>query len=398
MVGAARRAASLYSETLRSWPILLFLLAGTLGVVVAGRAGRGPALREWRWLIVEPLLFYLLVRFHGRGPVFRRRLLWTWLLTGAALALIGLLQLAGLDLADIIRDQKCFSEAVVPAGGVSRATSVYCHPNNLGLALGRIWPLAAAIAFGSGLLPQWRNGKTLLRTDAAARGAGVAALVALLILAGLAASFSKGAFIGAFAALVVLGLLLRRRLLVGIALVAAVAVLAGGLLVGLERLNPLGGSSGARLELWGSALAMLRDHPFFGVGLDQFFRLRRESGPGPYISAEAFNNSEGFAAHPHNLVLDTLLRIGPLGLIALSALVIVFFIRARFVLRHGDRRACVVTAGLVAGMIAALVHGLVDNFYFVADLAIVFWLQIALVDLEWRELLHSADDARHIGS
>jgi hypothetical protein len=32
-------------------------------------------------------------------------------------------------------------------------------------------------------------------------------------------------------------------------------------------------------------------------------------------------------------------------------------------------------------MVAALVHGLVDNFYFVADLAIVFWLQVALVDL-----------------
>ena len=137
---------------------------------------------------------------------------------------------------------------------------------------------------------------------------------------------------------------------------------------------------------------MLRDYPFFGVGLDQFFRLRREGGPGPYISAQAFTNSEGFASHPHNLVLDTLLRIGPLGLIALGALVVVFFIRARLVLRRGDRSACLVAAGLVAGMIAALVHGLVDNFYFVADLAVVFWLQLALVDLEWRALRQSRDD------
>ncbi len=38
-------------------------------------------------------------------------------------------------------------------------------------------------------------------------------------------------------------------------------------------------------------------------------------------------------------------------------------------------------AGLLAAMAAALVHGMVDNFYFVPDLAIVFWLQLALVDL-----------------
>ncbi len=29
-------------------------------------------------------------------------------------------------------------------------------------------------------------------------------------------------------------------------------------------------------------------------------------------------------------------------------------------------------------MVAALIHGLVDNFYFVPDLAIAFWLLLAL--------------------
>jgi hypothetical protein len=39
-------------------------------------------------------------------------------------------------------------------------------------------------------------------------------------------------------------------------------------------------------------------------------------------------------------------------------------------------------------MIAALVHGLVDNFYFVPDLAMVFWMQLALVRL----MEHDAQD------
>jgi hypothetical protein len=34
--------------------------------------------------------------------------------------------------------------------------------------------------------------------------------------------------------------------------------------------------------------------------------------------------------------------------------------------------------GALAAMAAALVHGLVDNFYFVPDLAIAFWLLLAL--------------------
>ena len=37
--------------------------------------------------------------------------------------------------------------------------------------------------------------------------------------------------------------------------------------------------------------------------------------------------------------------------------------------------------GALAAMTAALVHGLVDNFYFVPDLALAFWLLLALV--EW---------------
>src|SRR6266508_4161361 len=36
--------------------------------------------------------------------------------------------------------------------------------------------------------------------------------------------------------------------------------------------------------------------------------------------------------------------------------------------------------GALAAMVAALVHGLVDNFYFVPDLAFSFWLLLALVE------------------
>jgi hypothetical protein len=39
-------------------------------------------------------------------------------------------------------------------------------------------------------------------------------------------------------------------------------------------------------------------------------------------------------------------------------------------------------AGALAAMVAALAHGLVDNFYFVPDLALGFWLLLILVEME----------------
>ena len=374
------RIGDLLRGSVAGWPAVLFLVAGTLGVVVAGSPGRGAALREWRWLIVEPLIFYALVRLHGQTGSFRRRIIWTWLLTGAVVAAIGVLQLAGLDLAVVLRGQPCFSEPVVFTGGVARATSVYCHPNNLGLALGRVWPVLAAFALAATSLQLGSLRVDLLKV-LRERQALLPAALAALVLAGLGASFSKGAFLGAFAALVALAVIERRRALLGVAGIAAGVVLIGAALAGWERLNPLGGSSGARLELWGSAAAMLRDHSWFGVGLDQFYRLRNQEVAGPYISAAATQTSERFASHPHNVILDTLVRIGPLGLVALGALLARFFRHAYMALRHGRRRDQALAAGLVAAMLAGLVHGLVDNFLFVPDLAMAFWLHLGLVDL-----------------
>ena len=367
-------------------PMLLFFVAGTLGVLVAGAAGSGPALREWRWLIVEPLIFYALVRLHGEAAPFRTRLLWSWLLTGVAVAAIGILQLPGVNLALVISRQSCFSDEVVSAEGVRRATSVYCHPNNLGLALGRVWPVLVALQLGRARrdepkIPGPAAGSTRrIAPPALRRMAGLPACLAAVVLLGIAASFSKGALLGALAALVTLGLLLRERLLLWLAAAAVVLGVAGALLLGVERLNPLGGSSGARVELWGSAAAMLRDHPLLGIGLDQFIRYRDPDTNSPYISPEAAATSERYASHPHNALLDILLRIGPFGLVVMLWLLARFFSRAWSRQRSGDR---VWEAGLLAAMVAALVHGLVDNFYFVPDLAIVFWLHMALVDLRY---------------
>jgi O-antigen ligase len=387
-------------------PVILFVLAGTLAVVIVPPEARRAALREWRWLIVEPLLFYALLHYHGARaqaheeqglqaknyPLamqagvssYRLLVLRFFLVGGAFVGLLGILQFLGLNLVPFVGPKAGFSDDQIFVEGVRRVSSVYGHPNNLGLYMGRIWPLAAALALVAIVSGQrWRQRDVLFFGGCCLLAGG-----------GLLVSFSKGALLGAVVASGVLCWLLLRHhmpairramqqysrrpgwlrmpvriagLLVGLVIagsVLAIGAIVAGDAVMLERLNPLGASSSARLKLWASSLAMLRDHPLFGVGLDQFLVTYEY-----YIHPSLVGTNEEYASHPHNLVLNLWLRLGVPGVMAFGWLMVRF---ARRVLHSA--RMSLVFCGLAAAMSAALAHGLVDNFYFVPDLAFSFWL------------------------
>ncbi len=359
-------------------PVGLFLLAGVWGVAVAGE--RGPALRELRWLIVEPLLFVGLAVLLGGWRAGRhegdywRLLTRAWLIGGAVAGLVGVLQFLGLNLAPLFGTKAGFSEDSFLVEGVRRVTGLYGHPNNLGLAMGRYWPVAAALAHGA----FW---------GAPTRGVGLRRALPWLIVAGLCGggllvSFSRGAYLGALAAGAVLAAMLLprqiwrdRRVLLGLGALGGLLVLAviAVATLNIERFNLFGASSGIRVQTWRSAWAMLHDAPL-GIGLDQFGRLYPQ-----YIDPALAGTNEINTAHPHNLLLDIALRMGPLGLVAFGWLIVRFF---RDIQRgSGSPRALPLLAGLAAAMTGALAHGLVDQFYFWPDLALAFWLLIALA---WR--------------
>jgi len=366
-------------------PQLLFLAAGMWGLLIA--IVRAPALIEFRRLIAEPLLFYALLKFQkerqatDQCAAFSQYLL-VFILSGALVGLLGLLQYVGWDLVPYFGTKQCFApdggvcSNIVADGGVRRVLSVYGHPNNLGLYLGRVWPIAAALA----LVDQGRKTKDQRLPRL------VFGLSALVCLGGILVSFSRGAWLGALAALAVLALpFLRARFggraapaLVGLGVV--LAALAGlGLTV---RGDVAGGSTPVRLLLWREAIGYIRLHPL-GIGLDQFVQYHDPNSGRSLIDRSLIGTSEQFAAHPHNLLLDIWLRLGPLGLAAFGWLLVRFFSAGRASLRDP------VALGALAAMTAALVHGLVDNFYFVSDLALAFWLLIALV-----EAARAADERR----
>ncbi len=184
-------------------------------------------------------------------------------------------------------------------------------------------------------------------------------------------TFSTGGWLGALAAtLVVLAAMGRRRLAIRVGAIAVGAlVLTSALAIAAvlpERLNPLRQTGGFRVDLWLSSLEMVRDHPILGIGLDNFAYVYQS-----YLREGAV--AEPNLSHPHNWILHVWLELGVLGLVAFLWLVARFW-------RHVQVQAgsSWLVAGAAGAMADLLVHGLLDNSYFLVDLAFVFWLCLAL--------------------
>ena len=317
-------------------PLALFLVAALLSLLVT----RYPlnSVRELRAVIFEPVLFFWLLHALPRSATWALR----GFLTGACVTALAAIAQGPLGLGG------------TEAEGVLRAQAWYPSANHLALMLGRAWPflLAAGLVESRG------------RVSWVWLPAGLVGLALLL-------TFSTGGWLGGLAGgLAVIVMLSRRRLAVraGATAAAALVVVSGLAIGGLlpERLNPLRQTGGFRLDLWLSSLEMLRDHPLLGIGLDNFAYLYQQVYLRPGAAAEPN------LSHPHNWLLQFWLDLGVLGLIAFGWLLF------RFARQVWTARRTWLVAGAVGAMADLLVHGAIDNSYFLVDLAFVFWLTLAL--------------------
>ena len=307
---------------------------------------RTPAIRELRIMVIEPILFYALVRVikPDRGDILR--LVDSFLLGAVAVATAGIVY-------------------QIVTGSRGPLTSVYGSRNNLALYLGRALPFALAMC----LFPLGR-----LRR-------GVAfAILCLLLLAVLLTQSAGALMLGIPAGLAVTLLAWNPRR--GLLVVPLGAVLLGvALIVLLPRLQGGNAGNGVNIEswltrgnVWTSALNLLRERPITGAGLDQFLYLYRSR----YILPDAYK--EPNLSHPHNVFLDFWVSLGLAGLLLFFTLQAAFWttlLRARTRLK-GDALNLAIGAGVMGAMADFLAHGLVDNSYFVVDLAYAFCLLLAL--------------------
>jgi O-antigen ligase len=169
-----------------------------------------------------------------------------------------------------------------------------------------------------------------------------------------------------------------------------------------------------RYYLWWTALNMIHDHVWFGVGLDNWLCHYQWNNvcpllpkshaktyiigliPGTNIGTGLFN--EVTLSHPHEVFLHVWVSLGIFGLLAFVAILILFFwLFARLYRTVRTTTNPQISAlewlilGLGGAMFTAMCQGLVDSAFLEQDLAFCFWTLIVallvlriLTETEWR--------------
>jgi putative inorganic carbon (HCO3(-)) transporter len=328
--------------------VAFFVVVAIASLAVADQTH--VALREARVLILEPCLFYVILRTSQLG---RRQV---WRLVDCLV--IGALLVAGIGLVQYIRG----TEVITAEEGFHRLVSVYGSPNSVGLYMGRVLPILLAVVFLGRSQPR----RTLYGLALVPIG------VALLL------SFSKGAILlGVPLSLLGLGVLAGGRWLW-----AAIAALGSAGLAAIPLLNTprfrslldtTSGTTFFRIHIWRSSWKMLCDHPWLGVGPDNFLYEYRSR----YILPAAWQEPD--ISQAHNVLLDYGTRMGIPGIVAGIWLQVEFWLTALPLRRLSEPDERALAVGLMGSMISFLAHGLVDASYFLIDLAFFFFVTLALV-------------------
>ncbi len=358
-------------------PGVVMLILGLLSLLTLADPTFAPdSARAFRWTIIEPVLFYFLLTDVIKNRRSLLRVADFFVAAAVAVALYGIWQFT--------QDTN-----VLDVEGVSRISSVYQHPNNLALYLGRVAPLAACLAI---FLP-WGWRKLIYMA------------ITLPLAITLALTYSRGAWMAVIVAMgvaLLVGFRWRHgkvttwkmtRRTWAIAAGACVLLMAVGVVAYPhlpERIKTIG-SGVLRIELWNSAAHMIADHPITGIGPDQFLNQFQSkvivNGESVYRYMTKAQAQESYTAHPHNIILDYWLTLGIMGVFVLLWLLWNYFREAInrvkvFSSKAGaDPVGKALALGLLASMAGFLVHGMVDNSYFLMDLALTFWLSCGLLQV-----------------
>lgn len=332
-----RRDVAAVARSRVVWFLVALVVLGALSLLWPfDPSARDASLREWRWSLAEPLALVVLLVVFARHREQR-------MLVAAALVFAGTLA-AGHAMIDLA------TGGGVTADNVRRLSGPLPHPNAMALFLVRPFILVAGLFV---FLDRWRWYLAL--------PAGIMGLAVF-------ATFSRGALIAVLFAVVILGLRAPRRvqLALGGAVVSVGALTA---IVAGDRMRNLfeGGSVSLRLDIWSSALEMIRDRPVLGYGLDQFLYAYAPR----YIQPTAWD--ERFTSHAHNLIADSWIRLGIVGaFLALFAILAVG--RKLITVERAASHPDILGRAALLALAALLVHGMIDNAIFGHDLAMSAWL------------------------
>jgi O-Antigen ligase len=126
-----------------------------------------------------------------------------------------------------------------------------------------------------------------------------------------------------------------------------------------------------RLELWGAALRLIETRPLLGVGPDNFRHVY-----GAQLGLETWDER----VQANNLYLELLADVGLLGLAAFLWLTLPPLGAAARGLRAAPTSATSYwLLGCCLGVLAFLVHGLLDSFLAFTPTALLFWMLLGMI-------------------
>ncbi len=359
----------------RAYPLtiemIVVLLVAWLALIIGGSTA--SALGLWKAYFIEPILVFILFWNVPRGTKY---ISFSYLFLASSLLLISLL--AGYQ----YLTGHLIANPFWAAAATRRATSVFGYPNAIGLFAGPvILAVLGYLVYRLKTVKNWFNWANLL-------------LASSIIVGWLAIYWAKseGALIGLAAAMIALGLLANRWSRLAVAAV----IMAAGLIIWQRpdyqaiigqkvRLADLSGQ--IRQSQWQETWQMLGDGRWLtGAGLANYQKtIEPYHHEGIWIKSANKKAKPSWQPleiylYPHNLILNFWSELGLVGLIIFiwlwfKAVVINFFNFWRY--RRQNNLAWL-SWGLLGAWLSTVVHGLVDVPYFKNDLAVLFWLGLAM--------------------
>jgi O-antigen ligase len=185
---------------------------------------------------------------------------------------------------------------------------------------------------------------------------------------GLLLSLSRAGWVGLAAAIGIFAIIAgTKHIRLAVLAIGVLAIVFVFLNVNLRYrvLLPFHGEKSAvsRVSLWGTGLKAIKENPVFGKGLTGFARNWDRLNTDPNIDRHNY---------PHNVFLNFWVETGLLGLIS-------FILLSLFVVIRGyQNRSNTYALGIALFVITLLVQGMFDNPYLKNDLAMLFWMVLAL--------------------
>lgn len=353
--------SSLWSST-KKYPVffiatLLFLLAATISVFTS--IDTRSALGEWKAFYVEPvIIFIILITALKEDKKTQNLILFSLITSGLLTSLLAIYQ--------------HFTGWMVPEAFWSnqntyRVTAWYGFPNAVGMFLAPLIPLAI-YGIKQILTKSKNNSKYLFLIPYSL----------FLILSSFAIVFAKstGALIGLIGGIGLL-LLLNKKTKWPTLAIGIISVISLFFLPQLSNIKQeifFGDRSGQiRLTMWQNTFDFLKDNPIAGAGLASYSEK--------IVPYHTTVNGEGIEIfhHPHNILLTMWVNLGILGLLSFTVITIYSLFFIPYYLYKQKKQIPPQNLFMISSLVTILIMGLVDSPYIKNDLAMFFWLLIALI-------------------